>query len=408
MKKILQLIILMPLFLCGCTKEQGEPYTIRFYGDAFEDIGYSVAIAPDGYLIAGQLETIARDNGVITPGSANREMAVIKTDWSGTVIWKTTVGAALADHGTKIYQLEDSSMLCVGTYTDPDPSPGYKKEILVAKFSPGGEVLWQKSYGGVGNQEGKDIVRTTDGFMILGTTDVERLPISDSTGNIEGNTDFLFTRIRNDGTFVETFPHGFPGNDDPSVIKADGSGNFMAFGTTDRSLPGQGGKNFILMQIYATSTTPGPTRILGTPVNEYGTDMEIMKDGGYLLVGTAGSNGSEQEGLVIRLKKNIFETPLFSSNLTLENRSTAINAISQYGSDSYVLAGYSGLSSASKMLVFEMDSDGNIPSGKSMIRGSTGEQLCYDVVSGDDGYVIAVGKNKYDINSLISFLKFKF
>jgi hypothetical protein len=407
MKKFIGIIFLVTLLLSGCTKEQGDPYSIRFYGDAFEDIGYSVAIASDGYIIGGQLEEVVRNNDVIVDGSANKNMAVIKTDWSGTLIWKTTLGGAKDDYCSKIYQLSDGSIICAGTFTDTTHN-NFGKEVFVTKLSSSGEIQWQKTFGGEGNQKGKDIVKTSYGFMLLGTTDAERLPLGDSTGNIKGNLDFLISKINDNGDHIESFAVGYPGNDDPAVIRIESGDNCIVFGTTDRSWPGQGGKNFMMMQVFSTSTTPGPTKILGTSLNEYGTDMEIMNDGGYLLVGTAGDQGSEQSGLVIRTKKNFFEAPLYSKNFKVEDMSTAINAISPYGSDNFVLAGYSGVSSASKMLVFEMDPDGNLPAGKNLIKGSSGEQLCNDVVSGDDGYIIAVGKNKYDINSMISFLKFKF
>jgi len=83
-------------------------------------------------------------------------------------------------------------------------------------------------------------------------------------------------------------------------------------------------------------------------------------------------------------------------------------ALSKYKTDSFILAGQSGKGTSADMLIFEINSNGNLVEGHQKIEGSTGTQVAYDVVSGDDQYVIAVGKNSYDINSMITFLKFKF
>jgi hypothetical protein len=43
-----------------------------------------------------------------------------------------------------------------------------------------------------------------------------------------------------------------------------------------------------------------------------------------------------------------------------------------------------------------------------MITGSSGIQAAYDVVSDINGYIITVGENSYESNSMISLLKFRF
>ena len=43
-----------------------------------------------------------------------------------------------------------------------------------------------------------------------------------------------------------------------------------------------------------------------------------------------------------------------------------------------------------------------------MIGSGTGIQVAYDVIWDDDDKIIAVGKNSYENNSMISLLKFNF
>jgi hypothetical protein len=59
------------------------------------------------------------------------------------------------------------------------------------------------------------------------------------------------------------------------------------------------------------------------------------------------------------------------------------------------------------MLVFAMDANGNFIEGMKKIPEGTGVQVAYDVLSdGED--IVAVGKNTYENNSMITLLKFRF
>jgi len=405
MKRIVSLFFFTAFLFSGCQKETGESYILKFYGDVFEDIGYSVAITSDGYIIAGQFEDIKRENGVISDGSADRNMAVIKTDWQGNVKWKRSLGGKNEDYGSGIYQLADGSILCVGTFTDTSVVHDYKKEVFLVKLSPAGEILWKKTYGEKGNQTGKDIIETSFGFLIIGTTDIENVPVTQSSGNPEGNTDIFIIKTDNNGQLLDTIRRGFPGNESASVIKRDASGNYLILGTTE--LPSAPLKKHDLL--FITLNSAGNVikpRILGSNDDEYSSDLEVV-DNGYLVSATIGSSTGNQQGYILKLGTDIYSDPVFENKFQVDGLSTSIKAMCPYGTDNYAIAGSVGSGLTSKMLVIEMDGSGNLVEGNKIIMGSTGEQIVNDVVSGDDGYLIAVGKNKYDLNSMISFLKFK-
>ena len=139
--------------------------------------------------------------------------------------------------------------------------------------------------------------------------------------------------------------------------------------------------------------------------------MEVLPDG-YMLAYTVGTPGSTQQIYVKKMNKDIYATPLFTNLVLITNpnstdNSAAVFSISKYKTDSFILAGQSGKTSP-KLLVFEIDAKGNPVAGHQIIHGSTGTQVAYDVVSGDDDFIIAVGKNSYDANSMMTFLKFRF
>jgi hypothetical protein len=413
MKKTALILLILLIHLQACEKNAERPYNLRFYGDAYQDIGYSVLTTNDGYVIAGQLTVIKRKDGN-TIESSNKNIGIIKVNWNGDVIWTVTAGGKYDDSGSKIYQLTDGSLICTGTYTDTTGTTPGTKDIYVLKLSPAGTVIWEKTYGGAGNQTGTDIIKTPEGFMVLGTTDVAREPLSDSTGNKAGFSDIYFLRISENGDFIDSKAWGYPENDIPRVIKSTGDGNFCVFGTTDmiNVKEGQLKSNMLFLKSNSVANVT-ESKIIGGPDNEFAADMEVLDDG-YLIVGTIGKETENQQIYISKLKKNIFAEPFYKKSVSVADpnnpalTSCGVNSVSRYGTDSFVLAGYTGFITSAKMMVFEIDATGNEVEGHKMINGSTGTEVAYDVITGDDGYIIAVGRNTYDLNSMITFLKFKF
>ncbi|MCX6326555.1 MAG: hypothetical protein NT144_07885 [Bacteroidia bacterium] len=407
-------ILLLFILLSSCEKRQDEnDILLKFYGDAYEDIGYSVAKVDNGYVIAGQLTAITR-NGANNITGSSKKMGIIKTGSDGNVIWKNSFGDTLQAVGTKVLALDDGSIICTGYVTDQVTL----QDMFVVKLDADGTNSVQKIYKSAGNQYGTDIIKTPEGFLILGSTDAERQPLTDSTGNASGKKDILLQRINSNlEPLVSPTAFGFPGNDAGAAIKADINGGYIVVGTTDRSEPGQAGNNILILRVNTNGSVTQP-RILGSIEDEYAADIEVLNDGyndGYIVAVTVGSEVpvTVQRGYILKIPVNIYAAPTFGPKIEIKSTTTttgsfSVKAISRYRTNSFVMAGQSGTGSSAKMLIFVVDADGNLVEGKQMIAGSTGIQVAYDVISDDDDYIIAVGKNSYETNSMISLLKFRF
>jgi hypothetical protein len=336
-------------------------------------------------------------------------MCIIKTGTDGNVIWKKSFGDRLTAVGSKVLALDDGSVICTGNVID---SVNLQRDIFVVKVDADGTGLMQKIYKSAGNQYGTDIIKTPEGFLILGTTDVERQPLTDSTGNAAGKKDILLMRINSNlEPVVSSTALGFPGNDAGTALKADINEGYVVVGTTDRSEPGQAENNIFILRVNADGSATQP-RILGGTDDEYAADIEVLNDG-YLVVGTVGIDGTDQLGYVWKISSNIYTAPIFAHEIEIEKNSTekfyfSVKAICRYKVNSFVMAGQTGTGSSAKMLIFVVDADGNKVEGKEKIAGGTGIQIAYDVITDDDDNIIAVGKNSYENNSMISLLKFRF
>ena len=408
MRKYLILLLVVLFSSCEKSQDKNDPL-LKFYGDAYEDIGYSIAQVDNGYLIAGQFTEITRNENNYIEKSI-RKMTIILTDNEGDRVWKTSPGDNFPSVGLKVLPLDDGSVVCTGYTIDTL----LKKNLFVVKLDANGVVSKQMVFENSGNQYGRDIIKTVEGFMILGTTDVAKPASAESLGNISGKKDILILRVDNNLDWIGEFAYGFPGNDEGVAIKADRDGGYIVVGTTDRSElvnSEQDRNNIFLLKINSVGGAPD-TRIFGGVDDEYAADIEVVNDG-YMVAGTIGSEGSDQTGYVWKLSNDISEPIILKHEISLKTSSGgdlnfSVNAIDRYKTNSFVMAGQAVTGSSTKMLIFVTDADGYPVEGKEMVAGSTGSQAAYDVISDDNDNIIAVGKNSYGNNSMISLLKFKF
>ena len=182
--------LLLFILLSSCEKsiDSGDNI-VKYYGDAYEDIGYSVVKADNGYVITGQLTEITRNPGNYITGS-EKKFGVIKTSSDGNIVWQKKLGDNVSAAGSKVIY-NDGQIICIGYSID---SVTLQKDIFVAKMEADGGSLVQKIFKIDGNQYGTDIIKTPAGFLILGTTDVEQ-GSGESTGNAPGKKDILLLTI---------------------------------------------------------------------------------------------------------------------------------------------------------------------------------------------------------------------
>ena len=408
-------IVLLAIVLSSCKKiNDNEDILLKFYGDVYEDIGYSVAKSGDNFVIGGQFTEISRTGGNyidVDKSVNNKKMAILKTDNSGNIIWKKSFGDKLTAVGKKVLTLDDGSIIGIGYVID---TVTQRKNIYIVKTDADGANPVQKIYGGIGNQFGTDILKTQEGFLLLGTTDAERLPQTDSTGNISGKADILLLRLNNSLDQIGSpVAAGFPGDDIGVALKNDINGGYVVIGTTDRSemKHEQQALNNILLLKVNTLGSVVKTRITGGISDEYAADIEVQTDG-YLVPVTVGTESVNQKGYILKIPADIYATPTYGPDIKFSAAANiltySLKAISPYKSNSYVIAGQAGTGASTKMLFFVLDANGNQVEGKEKIVGGTGAQAAYDVISDVNDNVIAVGKNTYENNSLISLLKFRF
>jgi hypothetical protein len=234
MKKLYTSLFIAIVFVISFPhKCPAQTYFQKIYQSApYDQEGEDVVPMPDGgYLIAGY-----------TTNSTINDMDgyVIKTDALGNLVWTKTFGGAKPDFINHILPTADGNYFLIG-YSQSYGGGDYDEWLL--KIDPSGTLIWSKTYGGYGNDLGRDIIATTDGnYMIVGSSNSPGLGASDANlikidpagaviwnklyggnGHDYGNC----TKQCPDGGYIllgQSFSYG-AGNGDAYLVKTDANGD---------------------------------------------------------------------------------------------------------------------------------------------------------------------------------------
>ncbi len=328
-------------------------------GGSFAELIWNIIQTTDGgYFLGGQSASgISGDKTENCLGGY--DFWAVKTDNLGNIQWQNTIGGAGADVIMSSRQTSDKGYI-LGGRSDSNIS-GDKTEnsnggfdYWIVKIDSIGNLQWQNTIGGNGDDYFNDLKETSDGGYILGGYSISDIS-GDKTENHIGQYDYW-------------------------IVKTDSSGNIQWQNT------------------------------IGGNKNDYLASLEQTKDGGYILGGSSESNisGDKTENNMGGLYTNDYWVVKTDSLGNIQWQNTiggssydGLNSIEQTTDKGFLLAGAS-VSGASgdktennldptaqtnDYWLVKTDSLGNIQ-WQNTIGGSDDDGLLSAQQTTDDGYVI--------------------
>jgi hypothetical protein len=112
-----------------------------------------------GYVIAGYTDCY---------GVGGADMYVIRTDHNGDSVWAKTFGGSGNEGVASIQETSDGGFVVFG---DARPGVGGNNDIVLLRLDANGDSLWEKTFGGSGDDIVKHGIITRDGgFAMVGST----------------------------------------------------------------------------------------------------------------------------------------------------------------------------------------------------------------------------------------------
>jgi len=250
------------------TNASGNMQWNKTYGGTGYDVASALVQTSDGgYALAG---------GTYSFGAGNYDFWLIRTDTSGNRLWNRTYGGTGDDLAGGLVQTTDGGYALAG-YTDSFGAGD--QDFWLIKTDSSGNMQWNRTYGGTGDDLAGGLVQTTDGGYAL----------AGSTWSLDTSYDCWLVKTDASGTMQWNQTYGGTNYDHISAFAQTSDGGYALAGGTYSF--GAGNRDFWLVKTDASGNTQWNKTYGGTN-EDYALALVQTSDGGYALAGWTLSFGA--------------------------------------------------------------------------------------------------------------------
>ena len=255
------------------TNSNGNPSWTKTYGGNYGDVGTSVQQTLDGgYIVTGTTHSSSYDTDIY----------LIKTDSNGDTLWTKTYGESDNDEGYSVQQSNDEGYIITGQTTSIDGD----KDLFLIKTDEVGETIWDRTYGGYGDDIGYSVQQTTDGGYI----------VTGLLNNYDtGYSDVYLLKTDNNGDTLWTKTYDRNWDDVGYSVQQTTDGGYIITGSV------QYVSHYSDIYLIKTNSSGDTlwTKTYGDGSYNFGYSVQQTTDGGYIITGySLESNNSYYVNLI--------------------------------------------------------------------------------------------------------------
>ena len=204
-----------------------------FGGSRGESLNYIEETIDSGYIFCALSSSTDGDVSSHHGGVDTSDIWIVKLNKHGIIEWEKSFGGSLFDSPTAIHQTSDGNYIISGFSNSYDGDLTYNHgdyDFWVLKINVGGVLIWQKTYGGLGEEKAYSIIETDSlNFIIVGSAnynDGDVIGIHNSMGYM----DFWLLKIDSIGNIIWSNAFGGTLNDEAYAISKVSWGGYIVGG----------------------------------------------------------------------------------------------------------------------------------------------------------------------------------
>ncbi|QNF32130.1 T9SS type A sorting domain-containing protein [Adhaeribacter swui] len=279
----------------------------RFGGTGDDELVKVVQLASGDYVLGGHSNSPT--SGDKTQGSQGKtDYWLIKISKNGIKLWDKRYGGTAIENLGSFTETANGGFLLAGTSLsgqghDKSASSRGGSDYWVVQTDQAGNLLWDKTYGGSGNDKAYSVGRSGNSFFLAGTSNSGAN--GDKTQSSRGGKDFWLIKISSTGDKLWDKRYGGTANDELSAssITTDGgialAGKSNSGAGADKTQSNQGRSDYWLVQVDANGNLQWDQRFGGSRSDELRVVTQTQ-DGGFLLGGQSdsGRSGDKNQSLI--------------------------------------------------------------------------------------------------------------
>lgn len=248
--------------------DAGDTLWTRTYGGIDNEQFNGLTTTPDGgFVFIGSTESF---------GSGGDDFYIVCTDSSGNELWNAVLGGHYTEIARAVAQTNDGGFLVVGR---GDSFAAGRGNIYLAQLTSAGDTVWTRniSNGAIEVYESArsiNIVSSGDAFLCGSFTQTPSEPDKAYVVRINANGDTLWTHPFGDILYSSRSRNA----------RLTPDGGIVLTGITGDPSPFSHYENTIAARLSGDGTVLWDT-IYGQPLADWGNDIEVLSDGGYLIAG---------------------------------------------------------------------------------------------------------------------------
>ncbi len=239
----------------------------------------------------GRAISRAADGSILVLGSSKSysknydyDLLAAKISLEGKLVWQKTFGGKRDEFAGGISGTDDGGALLVGS---SESFGAGDKNIYIVKLNKNGKVMTAQSVGGIKDDIAASITRTRDGkFVMVGSREVERA----------GDSDFFIMKMDQNGKKIWAKTYGGEYEDSLMGVTATIDNGIVAIGKT-RSYGSK--QSDLTVMKYDKNGKLIWHKIYGFKYYDYGNAVATTRDGGFILAGGTNSLGKGNHSVYI-------------------------------------------------------------------------------------------------------------